>query len=460
MEAGTNLAAPYSMHGHKVVPARIAVLKVVPALIAVLVVAGCTSQIEVGTGAGRTAPDDAATAPGASPTDGSAAAPRDGGASVTDGAPGPGADATAPRDGGASVTDGAPEPGADAAPSSDGGGGTAQTANPNASTDARKVLAYLESLRGKSGKHVISGQEIAPDDASQLGDMSHYLDGLYTQTGKYPAFVEFGLGSGQSGTGIESPSDMQLVAQAAINWWNAGGLVGMFASLGDPVGGGTGSSLSFSSADAHDLITPGTAINATFLGQLDRLAAALETLQQAGVVVLWRPLHEMNGFWNWWSMGDGGGHIAVADFVAIWRYYFDYFTSVKHLNNLLWVYGPNAAGGSTSPVDTFFPGAAYVDISGVDLYDANVGLGSDNYNRGRALTKSFGLNEFGPGFSSDGSFNNQQLIEILVSQYPDITFFKYWTSWSGANEAIVDNANATGLMNHPAVITRSDLAWR
>jgi mannan endo-1,4-beta-mannosidase len=345
---------------------------------------------------------------------------------------------------------------------SDGGtdAGFAKTANPNASADAKKLLFYLESLRGKSGRHVISGQEVAPDSVAELSSMSHYIDDLYTLTGKYPAYVEFGLGSGQSGTGLESASDMQTVASAAIQWWNAGGLVGMFASLGNPVGGGTGNDLTFTSANAHDLVTAGNPTNDTFNAQLDTLAAALDQLQQAGVVVLWRLLHEMNGNWAWWAMGDNGGHIAVSDFVAIWKYEFNYLTSVKRLNNLLWVYGPNAASGTTLAVDTYFPGAAYVDVSGEDLYDPSINLGTDNYNRGSSLTTSFGLAEFGPGFSSDGGFDDKLLIDVIESQYPDITFFKFWTSWSGADTAIVDNSDASGLMNHPSVITRTDLAWR
>jgi mannan endo-1,4-beta-mannosidase len=393
---------------------------------------------------------------GADDSDGSTPAPESG----ASGADGSVADAAVMNDGGSPKDAGGPkDQESGTAPDA---GALASTANPNATTDTKKLLTYLNSLRGKTGKHVISGQEIAPDDVSELADQSHYIGDLFTQTGKYPAYVEFGLGSGSSGLGIEDPADMQTVASAAIQWWTAGGLVGVFVSLGNPTGGGIGSSLAFTSSDAHDLVTAGTATNATFNSQLDAVAVALDTLQQAGVVVLWRVFHEMNGNWNWWSMGDNGGHIVVADYIAIWTYAFNYFTTTKQLNNLLWVYSPNA--GSSNSVATYFPGSKYVDVGGMDFYDPNVSdMASNGYGPGSALTVSWGLCEYGPGGPTGpatGNFDNKNLIDAINSSFPNATFFKYWTSWSGASIAIVDNQDATGLMNDPSVITRTDLDWR
>ena len=65
---------------------------------------------------------------------------------------------------------------------------------------------------------------------------------------------------------------------------------------------------------------------------------ALKELQDAGVVVLWRPLPEMNGEWYWWGKTS---HPSNAEpYVNIFRDMYDYFTNVKGLNNLIWVYSP------------------------------------------------------------------------------------------------------------------------
>ena len=92
--------------------------------------------------------------------------------------------------------------------------------------------------------------------------------------------------------------------------------------------------------------------------ELDTLAAGLKQLQDAGVVVLWRPFHEMNGDWFWW-----GGKNPEA-FINVWRHMFDYFTKTRGLNNLLWVYGPNH-GKKTA---AYYAGDGYTDVVGLDAY--------------------------------------------------------------------------------------------
>src|SRR5690606_9161779 len=91
--------------------------------------------------------------------------------------------------------------------------------------------------------------------------------------------------------------------------------------------------------NVRDLITPGKPGYSNWIRMLDDLAVHLQTLENRGVVVLFRPLHELNGTWFWW----GGQN--PDDFRAFWRHMFDYFTRVKGLDNLLWVYSPNTGSG-------------------------------------------------------------------------------------------------------------------
>jgi hypothetical protein len=51
-----------------------------------------------------------------------------------------------------------------------------------------------------------------------------------------------------------------------------------------------------------DLIDPSKPVNVAWMRKLDRIAAALQELKDAGVIVLWRPMQEMNGNWFWWGM--------------------------------------------------------------------------------------------------------------------------------------------------------------
>jgi beta-mannanase len=59
------------------------------------------------------------------------------------------------------------------------------------------------------------------------------------------------------------------------------------------------------SVSIDNVLTPGTAEHASFIQRLDGAAAQLQKLDDAGVAVIWRPLHEAGGPWFWWSMEGG-----------------------------------------------------------------------------------------------------------------------------------------------------------
>jgi mannan endo-1,4-beta-mannosidase len=149
------------------------------------------------------------------------------------------------------------------------------------------------------------------------------------------------------------------------------------------------------------LIKPGTGLNKKWNQSLGRVAEALDDLQKSGVVVLWRPFHEMNGGWFWWSRQSDpkGGN---KKFKALWRYMFDYFTKKKKLNNLLWVYGVSGAAETASDkksrknrsIDYFFPGKNVVDIVGVDYYSDKVLM--PGYKKLLKTGKPIAITEVGP----------------------------------------------------------------
>ena len=137
--------------------------------------------------------------------------------------------------------------------------------------------------------------------------------------------------------------------------------------------------------------------------QLDTLAAGLTELKDAGVVVLWRPFHEMNGNWFWWGGKD------PAAFQKVWRHMFDYFTKTKGLDNLLWVYGPNHG----EKVAAYYPGDRFVDVVGLDAYTDFVDPAHiRGYREVAAIPKPFGFTEFGPHGSSSppGDYDYPRLL--------------------------------------------------
>jgi len=88
--------------------------------------------------------------------------------------------------------------------------------------------------------------------------------------------------------------------------------------------------------------------------QLDAIAKELNRLKEAGVPVLWRPLHEASGKWFWWGASGPDAY------KALWCFMYKYFTEEKGLDNLIWVWnGQDKA---------WYPGDDFVDITGEDIY--------------------------------------------------------------------------------------------
>src|SRR5690606_20383457 len=116
-----------------------------------------------------------------------------------------------------------------------------------------------------------------------------------------------------------------------------------------------------------ELTTPGTELNLRWQKQVDQVAALLAQLRDAGVPILWRPYHEMNGIWFWW--GDKKG---PDGFAKLWKMMYDRYVNVHHLDNLLWVWNANAP--RDIPFDQaysyrdYYPGHEYVDILATDVY--------------------------------------------------------------------------------------------
>lgn len=107
---------------------------------------------------------------------------------------------------------------------------------------------------------------------------------------------------------------------------------------------------------------------------IDKNAAELQTLQDAGVVVLWRPLHEASGGWFWWGRPRTDGVSPAYAQVILWRHIYDLMMNHHGLHNLIWIWNfQNAA---------WYPGDAYADIVSQDIYDGQKNYESqiDTYN--------------------------------------------------------------------------------
>ena len=226
--------------------------------------------------------------------------------------------------------------------------------NLNASPEAIKLLKYLSDI---SGKGIITGQH------DYLESTDEYNNKLQVTSGRFAALHGYELGAISGQTESTVASQRQGVVTSAINWNKNGGIVAMtfHENLPGTTYDWSNVSKSLSQSDFDKYVTPGTTQYNSLIADLDKVAVSLKSLRDAGVPVLWRPYHEMNGGWFWWGQKN--------NFSALWNIMYDRFVNYHKLNNLLWVWSPNAPNAWADSYALTYPGASKVDILAADIYD-------------------------------------------------------------------------------------------
>jgi mannan endo-1,4-beta-mannosidase len=312
----------------------------------------------------------------------------------------------------------------------------AEPADHQANPQARAILNYLESLPNRSEKRLVSGQFAGFGSGAKL----EACEEAFKKTGRWPAIIGLDYAEFRTG-GLEWKS----VNKLALEYARKGGLVTISAHLYNPASPKRGG-LRDKGVDLETLLRPGHENHRRWIEELDTLAAGLKNLQDSGVVVLWRPFHEVNGDWFWWGAKN------PETFIRVWRHMFDDFTKTRGLHNLLWVYGPNH-GKRTAE---YYAGDGYVDIVGLDAYtdfvDPKHILGYPEVAR---LPKPFGFTEFGPHgpHNPPGDYNYLRFRDGIEANFPKASFFQCWDAKWGLGR----NLNTKELLAHPWIVNREAL---
>lgn len=226
--------------------------------------------------------------------------------------------------------------------------------NPGASQEAADLLGYLSEL---SGKGILSGQH------DYLESPDEYSGKLRNASGEYAVLHGYELGAINNQSKATIAKQRQAVVDSAIRWHDSGGIVAMTFHQNLP---GTDPEwanvhMTLSQEQFNPYVTPGTPQYKSLIASIDEIAVYLKELRDAGVPVLWRPYHEMNGDWFWWGHKD--------NFSALWNIMYNRLTVTHKLNNLLWVWNPNAPNEWSDAYEPYYPGADKVDILAADIYN-------------------------------------------------------------------------------------------
>ncbi|WP_094123223.1 glycosyl hydrolase, partial [Hymenobacter coccineus] len=321
-----------------------------------------------------------------------------------------------------------------------------QLSDPLATPAAKALHGYLVDLYGNK---ILSGQQ---DD--QYGNPNSEVKYVLATTGKEPAIVsmdvfdysaapvaKYGTPSGTTERylGWSSSGNGRGITSLIWHWRAPADNVTTANPTGSPDGAFYTVNTAFNFADAL-ADTAGTKYH-LLLADIDLIAVQLKKFQAAGVPVLWRPLHETPGTFFWW------GNQGPDNFKKLWQLLYTRLTVRHQLHNLIWVYSANA-----TPDAAWYPGDAYVDVAGDDIYqstpvpDPNVNI-SGNWTAMRALapTKLIALTE------SESLVNPDQARGYA-------TWWSWFCAWQGSYIRTQPVAFLTSLYNDNDVITKDELA--
>jgi mannan endo-1,4-beta-mannosidase len=274
------------------------------------------------------------------------------------------------------------------------------------------VSAVLAYLSGPAKGRTVSGQH----NREPLDVPARWTEKVHDITGKYP-----GLWGGD--LSFHSLASRAAVIAEAKRQWSAGSLVTLTwhmcpPTAPEPCGWDTQDGVWARLTDAQwqELTTDGTPLNRAWRAELNAVVPLLRQLRDAGVEVLWRPLHEMNDSWPWW-----GGRPGRNGSLRLYQLMHDYFVGTQGLTNLVWVW--DVSDRQLDDAGAFFPGDDYVDIAAVDIWQKDYPT-LDDYLTMRRLAhgRPIALGEVGTVPSPE-----------VLAQQPDWAWFMTWA------ESLVDS---------------------
>ncbi|MBR1392828.1 MAG: glycoside hydrolase [Ruminococcus sp.] len=229
--------------------------------------------------------------------------------------------------------------------------------NKNADYNAQALYQYLCDSYGKT---ILTGQH---DTVGTLTETRK----IYELTGRYPA-IRFGDLMPFTQDMIMGENELEY----AERYYSEGGIISYMWHWIDPIGGlsyyadetdfdlskaVTEEKISELSIEELEKLHEEEKISDECLAivkDIDKISEKLGELQEQGIAVIWRPLHEASNGYFWW------GH-DVDSYKWLWQLLYERQTNYHKLNNLIWVWSAQNAG--------WYVGDDSCDIVSVDIYD-------------------------------------------------------------------------------------------
>jgi len=233
--------------------------------------------------------------------------------------------------------------------------------NPKATAEAKKLKAFLDATYGKK---IISGQAFESVNETWLSRISE------ASNGKQPAILSLDFMNSMPWR-VANGAKPNETTDMGIDWVkNKGGILEMHWHWDAPKNSDFSTWQAFYSKNTtfdlvYALSNPTSEDYQLLIRDIDIVAEKLLRLQNEGIALLWRPLHEAEGKWFWWGAKTGTAC------TQLYRILYDRLVNHHGINNLIWVWN---SYGTTK--ENWYPGDDVVDIVAWDYPDYNQNSGS------------------------------------------------------------------------------------
>lgn len=315
--------------------------------------------------------------------------------------------------------------------------------NPNASKEAKELMRLFKENYGKkvfSGQYIDTYQDYTEEKfLDENGKMTILKTNEMTALtdangGKLPAVAGFDFTGVE--TGAAHPDNM---VRLATEWYNMGGIVTFCWHwlvqtdvTADPSRSGL---VTMYQKDTNFnlrevLADKNSQLYKMLISDIDKVSEKLAVLRDAGVPVLWRPLHEAAGGWFWWgSQGEEA-------YKELYHTMYEIMTHEKGLNNLIWVY--NGQG------DDWYVGDDKADIIGDDPYTIN--NKNSLYALDRARANRFKYQLRASGTKMIGMSENAPIPDI-DKMFDKNTKWLFFCTWMREYVALKESNSEYGMTN-------------
>lgn len=337
---------------------------------------------------------------------------------------------------------------------------TSYKTNVRLNKDAKEVISYFKNLNRKN-QPVVAGQ--------MLGRNNIKID--YHKIMKLkckPYLLGFDLG----GRAISSRTpNLKTALKVALSWqglitvsWH---MINPFTWTGKKkyiyknIEEGSSKDLLDFDYNFDNVYTVGTRENNILNNELDRVSKSfLLPLKKQGKIILFRPFHECNGSFFWWSVRVENRkkrlnykRINPVKYAKLYKYIQNYLLEKYNLNNLIYVF--NASSYSKKEVRIDFMKyynliSNNVDMVSMDIYSNHIKFRS--IKKLMKLNKPVGLAEYGPNITN-GTFSNMQFLNRLNNYFSEISWFMYWNSFDNHKLSILDQKDVDIFLCNKKLIT-------